>query len=174
MKRLLTLLLLLFPLSAFAAMPVGSTPSALTLAGEDGGLVAGGEWSSSSLKGKMTLLFYVDPDEKKLNDEATTEFKKHPKDLKKFQSVAVINMDATWLPNGAIQSSLEKKQKEFPDTIYVMDKTKKLVKEWSLGDDNNDITLLDADGKVLFSKDGELTPEEIQKLVELIGAYAGI
>ena len=88
-----------------------------------------------------------------------------------FQSVAVINMAATWLPNFAISSSISKKQKQYPRTIYVRDYQKLLVKEWNMGDDNSDVLAFDREGRLVFRKDGKLTAEEITTLIQLIKGY---
>src|SRR3989339_1351832 len=166
MKHFLLLLIsLAAAAAALAAPPLGQTLPSVTLEGKAGGLVAGGAWRSEALKGKTILLFYIDPDEKTLNDEAIAEFAKQKRNDEKFQSVVVINMAATWLPNVAIQSSLEAKQKEFPQTQYARDMSRVLVQAWNLGDDNNDVMLLDATGKVLFAKDGKLTPAETQTVI---------
>ena len=45
----------------------------------------------------------------------------------KFHLYGMINMAATWLPNFAINSALEEKQKKYPRTIYVRDYKKVLV-----------------------------------------------
>lgn len=157
------------PSLAYAALPVGKSPSKVVLKGDLGGKVSGGSWSSSEIAGKPTLIFYVDPDESELNDHVSDALKKAGFNESLFHSVAIINMDATWLPNGIIQGKLEDKQKEFPRTIYVRDNEKVLVKRWGLGDDTYSISLLDASGKVLFSKDGKLSGGETKKLVNLLG-----
>jgi len=82
--------------------------------------------------------------------------------------VAIINMAATWLPNFAISSSLKEKQKRYPRTIYVRDYKKVLVKAWNLADNNSDVLAFDRQGKLIFRKDGKLTPAEISNLLELI------
>ena len=43
----------LLSLSSLWALTVGETPSAVSIEGEDGGLVAGGAWDSSMLKEKV-------------------------------------------------------------------------------------------------------------------------
>jgi hypothetical protein len=45
---------------------------------------------------------------------------------------------------------------------------KALVQQWNLADDSSDILAFDKSGKVIFRKDGKLTPEEIQKLIKVI------
>jgi predicted transcriptional regulator len=91
---------------------------------------------------------------------------KFPRD--KFQSVAIINMAATWLPNFAISSSLKEKQKRYPNTIYVRDFKKVLVNAWAISDDNSDVLAFDKEGRLIFRKDGKLNGEEIQTLLKTV------
>jgi uncharacterized protein len=161
-------LALALPKLAEAALPVGKAPPSLKIEGDEGGRVTGGAWRSGELKGKVSVLFYVDPDEADLNDPLAEALRKADFPHDKFVSFAIINMDATWLPNGLIQGKLEKKQKEFPTAVYVMDKDKILVKKWGLGDDNSDVVVFDREGKVLFSKDGKLSSAEVNKVVSTV------
>lgn len=154
--------------AAHAGPATGEKPKTVKLDGEDGARVDGTAWSSEMIKGKIWAVFYVDPDEKGANEEMEQALKKEdfPKD--RYSSMAIINMAATWLPNAAIASSLESKQKEFPDTTYVKDLKKVLVKEWGLKDDDYDVMLFDKQGKILFAKDGTLGKADIEKMVSLI------
>ena len=79
--------------------------------------------------GKVSVIFYVDPDEKDLNNEAGDDLKTEKFPLDKFQSIGIINMKATWLPNYAISSALKKKQKQYPTTAYVRDYEKTLIEK---------------------------------------------
>jgi YtfJ family uncharacterized protein len=150
------------------AVEVGSIPSKVEISGENGGRTDGSAWSSQMLKGKVHVLFYVDPDEKDLNEPLTQALKKRHFDRKKFASVAVVNLAATWKPNVIIEALLKKKQKEFPDTIYVKDKKSVLVKQWELADDNSDILVFDKNGKLIYKKFGKLSKDEISKVLSLI------
>ncbi|MGM0427211.1 MAG: YtfJ family protein [Thermodesulfobacteriota bacterium] len=136
--------------------------------GDLGGRLDGSPWSSNELNGKVSVLFYADPDEKDLNNETSEALRKEDFPLDKYQSFAIINMDATWLPNFAISSALKEKQEQYPDTIYVRDYEKVLVKEWKLSDDNNDVLAFDKTGKLIFRKDGKLNAEEIETLITVI------
>jgi len=82
--------------------------------------------------------------------------------------VAIINMAATWLPNFAIASSLESKQKKYPNTIYVKDLKKVLVSGWGMGDDSYNVLILSKQGKILFYKKGTLNQDEINLAIKLI------
>jgi YtfJ family uncharacterized protein len=150
------------------AVEIGKVPSSVSLSGENGGKIDGTVWSSAMLKGKVHILFYVDPDERKLNENLTKALKKRHFDRKKYASVAMINLAATWMPNAILESKLKAKQKEFPDTIYVKDKKKVLVQKWGLEDDNSDILVFNKEGKLIYQKFGKLSEKEIASVLALI------
>ena len=150
------------------AVELGQVPSSVTIEGDNGGKIDGTSWSSSMLKGKVHVLFYIDPDKKDLNNACADALKAHNFDSKKFDSVAIVNLAATWLPNAMIESKLKEKQKEFPSTIYVKDKKKVLVKEWKLADDNSDILIFNKKGKLIYKKFGKVSDTEIIEVIKLI------
>ena len=162
------LTLLLLSLSLSFALEVGKLPKPVILEGETGGIVSGEAFSSDILKDKVHVLFYVDPDEKELNEHVSEALKREAFDREKYASIAIINMAATWLPNFAIASKLEDKQKTYPDTLYVKDLDSVLVKEWDLENDSSNVVLFAKDGKVLFIKKGKLNSEETLELISLI------
>jgi hypothetical protein len=161
-------------LALFASLPVaqavdlGQVPPKVELQENLGGRLDGTAWRSDELKGKVHVLFYVDPDEKDTNNDASEALDKEKFPAEKFQSVAVINMAATWMPNFAISMSVEDKQKRYPRTIYVRDYKKVLVDAWKIADDSSNILAFDKQGKLIFRKDGKLGPEDIQKLIKAI------
>ena len=166
---LLGLSFLFAPIVSNAELPVGSTPKTIVLQGEQGKLVeGGGPWKSDMFIGYVTILFYVDPDESDLNNAASEALKNVNLPADQVRSVAVINMDATLLPNFLIQGKLEDKQKEYQNTLYVMDYKKVLVNEWGLGDHNSDIVIFDKQGKVLFSVDGQLNDSQIMQMLAAV------
>jgi uncharacterized protein len=64
--------------------------------------------------------------------------------------------------------SVEEKQKRYPRTIYVRDYKKVLVDAWKIADDSSNILAFDKQGKLIFRKDGKLSPDDIQKLIKAI------
>jgi len=156
--------------TAWAGIEMGQVPKKVELQGDLGGRLDGSPWSSKELKGKVHVLFYVDPDERDLNNEASEALQKEEFPLDRFQAYGFINMAATWLPNFIISSSLKEKQKRYPNTIYVRDYDKVLVKEWGISDDNSDVLAFDKEGRLIFRKDGKLNAEDIQNLVQVIRA----
>ncbi len=153
-----------------APLAVGQSPTVIKLDAELGGKVSGEGWSSEDISktGKIISLFYVDPEEKKLNEplEAAYEAAKFPFD--KHGSIAVINMAAAWYPNSMINSQLKSKQEKFPRTTYVKDMKKTLVKEWGLKDDSVNLIIFGRDGKPIFMKQGAMTAAEIAEAMNVI------
>jgi len=150
------------------AIELGKVPSPVTLNGESGGKLNGSAWHSSMLKGKIYTLFYVDPDKRDLNNALAKALKARNFDRKNASSVAIINLAATWIPNTILETLLKEKQKEFPDTMYVKDKKKVLVKKWHLSDDNSDILIFDQQGNLIYKKFGKVSDKEIQMIIRLI------
>jgi YtfJ family uncharacterized protein len=158
----------LIVVSSSMAVEMGKVPSSVSISGENGGKIDGTVWNSEMLKGKVHIFFYVDPDERKLNESLTKALKKRHFDRKKYASVAMINLAATWMPNAILESKLKAKQKEFPDTIYVKDKKKVLVQKWGLEDDNSDILVFNKKGELIYQKFGKLSEKEIASVLTLI------
>lgn len=155
-----------------APVTVGQPASTIKLEGEAGGRVNGEAWSSDEIPklGRIISLFYVDPEEKKLNEAVEEAYEKEKFPFEKHGSIAIINMAAAWYPNNVIASMLKSKQEKFPRTTYVKDMNKALVKEWDLKDDSVNLVVFGKDGKVLFLKKGKMSPEEISELMKLIRA----
>jgi hypothetical protein len=175
MKPVLRVFLVLFVFTfifsqAWAELQMGQMPPRVELKGELGGRLDGTPWSSDELRGKVYVLFYVDPDESDLNNDASEALRKAGFPSEKFQSVAIINMAATWLPNFAISSKLKKKQKAYPRTTYVRDYKKIMVEAWKIADDSSDVLAFDKRGRLIFRKDGKLSSEDIQKLLQAVRA----
>ncbi|MBP9708277.1 MAG: hypothetical protein KBD78_11585 [Oligoflexales bacterium] len=167
----ITLVFALFNAQLFAQkLEIGKVPAVVGLSGDEGGRVDGTAWSSSEIKSKVFVMFYVDPDVKDLNEHVGDALKAENFPEEKFQSIAMINMAATWLPNFAIASSLKSKQEKFPRTIYVKDTNKTMVKQWGFTDDEYNIALFDHNGKLIMRKDGKFSPEDTSKLISDIKA----
>lgn len=167
--KLKTILLASLLTLNLSALTLGEVPKAVTISDDNGGLVKDSSaWNSSSIKNKVFVMFYVDPDEKDLNNEFSAALKAKKYDRAKYGSLAIINLAATWKPNFVIESILKSKQEEFPDTIYVKDKNSVLVNEWQITDNNSDIIIFSKDGKVIFYKDGKMEASDIQTALKLI------
>ena len=153
-------------------LAVGKVPPVVALKGEEGGRLDGQPWKSTEIKdqGKVAVLFYVDPDEKDLNESVADAIKRRKFPDALFQSIAVINMAATWKPNWLIAAILKRKQKKFPRTVYVRDNRKVLVHRWGLADNSYVICVFDADGRLLFEKAGKFSGKDGKALLKTLRA----
>jgi predicted transcriptional regulator len=150
---ILGVILFIIAQNTWAGLEIGKVPDRITLKDKSGGRLDGTPWSSQELKGtKVSVIFYVDPDEKDLNNDAGEAVKKEAFSLDRFQSYAIINMKATRLPKFIISKNLKNKQKQYPNTIYVRDYKKVLVEKWGITDHSNDVLAFDSTGKALFQK----------------------
>lgn len=169
-KILLSFIVLLSTLNLYA-LELNKVPPVLELSGDKGGRLDGSAWSSHEIKDKVLLMFYVDPDEKNLNEHVSTQIKAQKFDRANYGSIAVINMAATWLPNFAIARSLKKKQEKYPDTLYLKDLDKSMLKAWTLKDDSSNVLCFDKDGTLLFEFQGKLAQSDIDQLIQIIKAH---
>lgn len=169
LKALLMVVVFIFTAqNAWSDLQMGQVPETVVLQESQGGFLDGRAWSSEQIRDKVSVFFYVDPDERDLNNAASEALKAENFPRENYQSFAVMNMAATWMPNFAINRSLKKKQEEYPNTIYVRDNEKVLVEAWGLSDDNNCVLAFDKGGRLIFRKDGQLDDQEIATLVKAV------
>ncbi|MBT5935630.1 YtfJ family protein [Sulfurimonas sp.] len=167
--KLTTALLTLLVTLNLHALTVGENPKQISISGENGGYVEDGtEWSSSSIKDKVYVMFYVDPDEKDTNSHYSKRLKEQAYDKNLYGSMAIVNLAATWKPNFIIEKLLKSKQEEFPDTIYVKDKNSVLVNEWEVENDASNILIFSKTGELLFYKSGKMGEEDIINSFDII------
>ena len=139
----------------------------VVLSGKNGGYINGEAWSSNSLKKKVSLVLYMDPD-KKSSSQLLINTLKQNSFKPNFQTVAIVNLKATWLPNIVIEKKLKSKQKSLKNTTYVLDKTKYLIKKWGLKDNDINALLFNKSGKLIYKHSGNLSQKDVAKIVALI------
>jgi YtfJ family uncharacterized protein len=164
------ILALLLTAPACWALQLGQVPPPVVLSGDLGGCIDGKAWNSNDMKGKVSVIFYVAPNQKDLNNAASEALKKAKFPDAKFQTFGMVNVAASWLPKFTIDYDLKQKQKLYPRTIYVRDYKKVLVKDWKIGDNNSDVLAFDKNGKLIFEKDGKLSDADIQNLLKAVSA----
>jgi len=86
----------------------------IQLSGDKGGYYSGKDWNSDMLKGKTSMLMYVDLDEKYRREIFKPTIENFEKDLdfNKFQIIVIINLKATWKPNALIKKMMKSNMKE--------------------------------------------------------------
>ena len=150
------------------ALECGEPPPSVELKEKVGARLDGTPWSSDELQGKVSVIFYVSPDEKDTNNPASDALDKEKFPADRFRSYGIINMAASMMPNFLINAALKEKQKRYPLTIYVRDYNKVLVNAWKIADHSSDVLVFDRNAILIFRKDGKLTSEEIEKLVKTV------
>jgi len=167
--RLKKLIVFIFLSVNLFALNIGEVPKNITINGENGGLASDGSaWHSATIKDKVYVLFYVDPDEKDLNSHFSDILKAKKYNRANYGTIAIVNLAATWKPNFIIEKLLKSKQKEFPDTTYVKDKNSTLVNKWGVADNNSDIIIFSKNEKVIFYKAGKMSDVDIKKALNII------
>ncbi|MDH5465100.1 MAG: YtfJ family protein [Thiovulaceae bacterium] len=164
------LLILVLSTFAFAGIKVGEVPTATVIETKDGGYVTGSAFDSTVLKGKISVLMYVDPDEKSDGEALNDALDILGKTLtsKVYQKYLIINMDDTWKPNFVINKLLKSRQKDHPEDLYVTDESSVLGVAWGLEHDAYNCVISNEKGRVIYYEKGPFSKEEIQKVVTLV------
>jgi len=151
-----------------ADLELNQAPPLAQLANDVGGRLDGTSWNSSELKGVVHILMYVDPDNIKINEHVEEALVKEQFPSETIRSVAITNLAATWKPKFLIKNILKGKQKKYPRTTYVTDKSKVLVKQWGLLDHSYNVLVFGPNGNLLFNKGGSLSGVEVENLIAIV------
>lgn len=164
---------------ALAELPaVGKTVSPVTVQYHGELLMKGDEaafqpWSSSELNdGKyMHVLLYMAATlgASSINTPFTNQMDMAglPKD--RVQTTSILNLeDATWGSAPFVLGQLKVNKKKHPEARLVADTTGAGLRAWNLQRNNYAVGILSPEGKVLFFKEGALTPDEIRQALELL------
>ena len=135
---------------------------------DKGGKIDGSAFDTASIKGKVYLVIYTDPDKRDLNEEFFEKVKAKHFDRKKYNSIAIVNMAATWIPNFLLNAILKAKQKKYPYTIYVKDNEKVLVRVWKLPDNDQVVLIFDRNGRVRYIVQGKMTQREQARALHML------
>jgi len=167
MKKVFLFFLLLSSSFCFA-LALGQSGLNVQLSGNNGGLINGKTWDSVMLKGKVSVLFYVDPDSVKSNEDFAKKLQAQNFDQDTIQSIAIVNLGATWIPNFLIEQRMQSRQEEFPSAVYVADTTSYLMHKWGFKEDSTDVFIFDKKGMLIYKKFGKLSKKEIVEVIALI------
>jgi predicted transcriptional regulator len=150
------------------ALSIGETLPNIVLDKANGGSSQGKAWHSSSLKGKVHTLLYMDPDKRDDNKLLLDALHKLKHKKGDYTTVAIVNLAATWMPNMILEDKLKSKQKELKNMEYVFDKKKYLVQKWHLKDDASNVFVLDKQSQVIYAKSGKLTAHDVIEILNKI------
>ena len=123
---------------------------------------------------KNLMIFYVDPDHHKQNEDFTVELEKnHRAESDKIHGFGVMNLkDAPMVPNGMARN-MAKKRTAKNGALVLADQDRILSKAWELGDCNNQFVLMivSKEGELVFLRKGELSDADKEAFYETIEKY---
>jgi len=131
------------------------------------------QWSTDELTNKVILIQHIAgrTSAKELNEPMIDALKKSDFPFEKYNTATLVNLDeAIWGTGAIVASQLKSNKEDFPDAIFVLDEDGDLRNKWGLTEKSSAIILLDQAGKILYVKDGEMNPTEIDTVIGLINA----
>lgn len=168
-RSLLALLVLTIGISAVQAQTLPKKVSNVKILNLDGNTITLPYWGEKNL-----MIFYVDPDRHKQNNEFTVELEtNHRAKGDNLYGFGVMNLkDAPLVPNGMARS-MAKKRTEKNGAIVLADENSTLSTAWGLGDCNNQFVLMivSKKGELVFMKKGVLSETDIKEFYEAVEKY---
>lgn len=123
---------------------------------------------------KNLMIFYVDPDRHKQNQDFTEELERnHRAQGDNLFAFGIMNLkDAPMIPNGMARSMARKRTAK-NDGIVLADQQSILRDAWQLGDCNNQFVLMlvSKQGELVFLRKGVLSEEDIAEFYRVIENY---
>lgn len=123
---------------------------------------------------KNLMIFYVDPDKYKQNEDFTFELEEnHRASGDNIVGFGVMNLkDAPLVPNNIARKMAAKRTEKNGATVLA-DENRILSTSWQLGDCNNKFVLMivSKEGELVFLRKGELTGEDKAEFYTVIEKY---
>lgn len=123
---------------------------------------------------KNLMIFYVDPDHHKQNEDFTIELEQnHRAQSNKIHGFGVMNLkDAPMVPN-SMARAMARKRTESNGATVLADQERALSTAWNLGDCNNKFVLMfvTKEGELVFLRKGELSDADKQAFYEVLEKY---
>lgn len=123
---------------------------------------------------KNLMIFYVDPDRHKQNEDFTIELEQnHRADSENIYGFGVMNLkDAPMIPNGMARNMARKRTEKNGATVLA-DQERTLSTAWGLGDCNNKFVLMfvNKEGELVFLRKGELSEADKQAFYKVLDQY---
>ena len=128
-------------------------------------------WNSSQLAGKVRVIQHIagrtSAKEKNANLIEAIKAAGLPHD--RYQTTTIVNTDDAIPGSGMfVRSSIESKKQLYPWSQFIVDSNGLARKAWQLDEGSSAIVVLDKDGRVQWAKDGALTQQEVQQVVDLL------
>jgi len=129
----------------------------------------GSKFTMSVKSGKYIIYQIIDPDVGSINKKPIEILKSNNYPVDKFESYAIINVNATWKPTFLVREYIKFKQDEAKKVKYIIDENSTFIKAWHLKDnDGYSFIFVDPNGKILYFYEGFLNNKELNKLSLII------
>lgn len=128
-------------------------------------------WNSAQLGGKVRVVQHIAgrTSAKELNDPLIEAIKTAKLPHDRYQTTTIVNTDDAIIGTAIfVRNSIEDSKKEFPWSQFIVDSNGNVKKAWDLQPKGSAIVVLDKEGKIQFAKDGALTPQEVQQVMEML------
>lgn len=169
MKAIVMLAAFALTVSAATAQTLPRKVSNVEVLDLDGNSVKLPNWGQKNL-----MIFYVDPDRHKQNEDFTIELEQnHRAKGDNLYGFGVMNLkDAPMVPNGMARSMAKKRTASNGATVLA-DETRALSTAWGLGDCNNMFVLMivSKEGELVFLRKGELTQADKDAFYKVVDKY---
>ena len=123
---------------------------------------------------KNLMIFYVDPDHPKQNEDFTIELEEnHRAAGDNIVGFGIMNLkDAPMVPNGVARKLAAKRTEQNGATVLA-DQDRVLSTAWQLGDCNNKFALMivSKEGELVFLRKGELTAADKEAFYKTVEKY---
>jgi len=168
--KLIAMLAAVFALSASAAF-AQKTPrkvSDVTLSDLDGNPKTLPYWGEKNL-----MIFYIDPDKHKQNEDFTFELEEnHRATGPNIYGFGIVNLEDTIWPKNMVCNKAKKRTAKNGATVLA-DKDRTLSAAWGLGDCNNQFVLLlvSKEGELVFMRKGLLSEADKAEFYKVVEKY---
>ena len=124
---------------------------------------------------KNLLIFYVDPDRHKQNEDFTIEMEQnHRAAGDNLYGFGVINLKDSWypIPDSTVRNMARKRTEKNGATV-ITDPDRLMSEAWGLGDCNNQFVLMivTKEGELVYVHKGEYTEKDKEEFYRFVEAY---
>ncbi|AKE58528.1 YtfJ family protein [Citrobacter farmeri] len=128
-------------------------------------------WNSGELAGKVRIVQYIAgrKSAKKKNSMLIKAVKAANFPQDRFQPTTIVNTDDVIFGSGFfVLGKIEKNKRRYPWAQFIIDSSGLGRSAWQLNEMSSTILVLDKEGRVLWAKDGDLTPKEVHQVIAMV------
>ncbi|EIC84635.1 YtfJ family protein [Serratia sp. M24T3] len=128
-------------------------------------------WNSAKLPGKVRIVQHMAgrTAAKEMNEPLIEAIRQDNLPRDRYQTTTIVNTDDAIIGTGLfVRNSIESGKKEFPWSQVIVDSNGEVKKAWQLQSKSSAIIVLDKNGMIRFAKEGALTSQEVQKVIDTV------